>query len=34
MVNLIDATHAYEANLTLIAVYKDMYTKTLALTQV
>ncbi len=34
MVNLIDATHAYEANLTLIASYKDMYAKTLALTQI
>lgn len=34
MVNLISATHAYEANLTLIASFKDMYSKTLALTQV
>lgn len=33
MVNLISATHAYEANLTLIASFKDMYSKTLALTQ-
>ncbi|MBF0558945.1 MAG: flagellar basal body rod protein FlgC [Nitrospirae bacterium] len=34
MVNLIGATHAYEANLTLIASFKDMFTKTLAITQV
>ena len=34
MVNLIESSHAYEANLTLIAVYKDMYTKTLALSQI
>jgi|SRR5208283_482289 len=33
MINLIGATHAYEANLTLIASFKDMYTKTLAITQ-
>ena len=34
MVNLISATHAYEANLTLISSFKDMYNKTLAITQV
>ncbi len=34
MVNLISATHAYEANLTLIASFKDMFNKTLAITQV
>ncbi|MGD0282487.1 MAG: flagellar basal body rod protein FlgC [Dissulfurispiraceae bacterium] len=33
MVNLISATHAYEANLTLIASFKDMFNKTLAITQ-
>jgi len=33
MVNLISATHAYEANLTLITAYKDMFTKTLAILQ-
>ena len=34
MVNLIDASHSYEANLTLIASYKDMFNKTLDITKV
>ncbi len=34
MVNLIDATHSYEANLTLMASYKDMFMKTLDITKV
>lgn len=34
MVNLMNATRAYEANLTLIQSYKDMFTKTLDITRV
>lgn len=34
MVNLMAASRAYEANLTLISTYKDMFTKTLAITSV
>lgn len=34
MVNLIDASHSYEANLTLISSYKDMFNKTLDITKV
>jgi flagellar basal-body rod protein FlgC len=34
MVNLMAASRAYEANLTLISTYKDMFTKTLGITNV
>jgi flagellar basal-body rod protein FlgC len=34
MVNLISATHSYEANLTLITSYKDMFMRTLDITKV
>jgi flagellar basal-body rod protein FlgC len=34
MVNLMAASRAYEANLTIISTYKDMFTKTLAITNV
>ncbi len=34
MVNLMAASRAYEANLTLISTYKDMFTKTLSITSV
>lgn len=34
MVNLMAASRAYEANLTLMSTYKDMFNKTLAITNV